>query len=299
VIQPDLSPLSRPPAVRSAEAACPLLGEAGGSFVRAARRAYRLPLLLTLGGQRIRLSVVTPYHTPAHRRWTPAPVALTGSLRWPPGADVRWRVAWARGSGEEIRAVVQGLLDHDGDALREELAGVYLGALAEGQLPGAAAESAATWLQSWMMAEDLGVDEVGFARVAAGLGGHGREVADLLRGASPVRPDEVRPGDLVVDPARVAVGVVERGPGPLLRAAPRRRRPGQTGDDPGALLELVIAHALPGGEGRLGPRRARLWLTRGEVSPLGDDEDVGFRVFYRPDRPAAVVADLTSACCPR
>lgn len=267
--------------------------------VRAARGAYRLSIGLRLGSQRIHLSLATPYHTPAHRRWTPSPAALSGAARLSLPAEARWRVAWARGSGEEIQAVVQGLLDQGDDALRQELGGVYLGALAEGHPISGAVEIASSWLQGWMMAEDLGVDEIGFARVAAGLGGHARDVADLLRGARPLRIDEVVAGDLVVDAAHVAVGVVEQGPSALLRAPCRRSRPGRSPEQAGEMLEIAVAHALPGDGCRLGPRRSRLWLARGDATPLGDDVYAGFSAFYRPCRPEVAPAVATSACCPR
>lgn len=283
----------------------PCTGAGGGpngaaldaSPVSAARRAYRLSIGLTLGPTQVQLLVPTPYHTPAHRRWTPAPAALAGALRGLPGADARWRVAWARGSGDEIRAVVQGLLERGDEALRQELCGVYLGALAEGRSPDAASEIASAWLQDWMMAEDLGVDEVGFALVAAGLRGHVRGVADLLVGTRQVAAGEVLPGDLAVDRGGVAVGVVERGPRPLLRASRSRARPGRGAAE--AAWEILIAHALPGDDGRLGPRCTRLWLAPGQDEPSGDGEGAGFRAFYRPVRPVAPEPELTSACCPR
>lgn len=259
--------------------------------VAAARRAYLLRLWLRVGSQRCGLLVPTPYHTPAHRGWSPAPVALAGPVHAPPGAAARWRVAWARGAGDELAVLVQGLIDRDQGGLARELGAVLQAALREhGSVP-LARQRAAAWLQSWMISEDIGIDEVGFATVAAGLAPQARAPVELIADALELPADQAREGDLALDRGGSALGVVERGPrrvglgavGSPVRRALLARLLALRGEEP-ELLELEIAHALPGEDVARGPRLTRLWLSARDLHPLHDEEGAGFCAFYRPRR---------------
>lgn len=254
--------------------------EVSAADIASARRAYTLHLLIRGGAQELPVAVETPYHSPACRLWTPAPAALSADAP----KDVRWRVAWGRGSGDDLARVLQALLDQNAGGLCTWLRSAVAVAHAEGHPQ--PARLAAELLARWMQDEDLGVDALGFVRAATGLAGPAP--AALAARAVEIPALLARPGDLVLDSAAATVGVVER--------PPRRIRLGEilcptahagaqaalwrNGGDARRILEVGVAHATGACTQGSPVRLSRVWLddTGGR---LGDEADLGFSRFYR------------------
>ena len=286
--------------------------------IAATREGYSMMLPIDLEGGAVDVPVRTPYHISSRLDGRPCPIVeyRESDVRAGDAAAIaRKKVAYGKGSSEEIRSVMV-------DLLAADAAGVRSGAVAaaKGKSADAAASAAGAFVEQWMSDHDVGVDCSGFVFEATaqsddgvGAGWQGRADGSLdaisMNGANvaahkdPENSEEIpvsaaRPGDLAINASVHHIGVVE---------APAVHRPVSEVDasqrtirnllriredqEPQTCVwEVGIAHSTDktagqGGTDLPGPHLATYWFSEAGVRLTQDeDKDVmaKFSSFHRP-----------------
>lgn len=205
--------------------------------IREVREAYEMTLAISLGDREVPIQVQTPYHISTRIGISMAPVVQKhySAKKAKEGdelAQAQKGVGWAKGSPEQVAAVMADLLAKDEGGVTKAAAAKYEAVIkAEGTEEDAAA-AVRVYLEQWMADKDVGVDCSGFAMQATAFqdatvaaGWMERTGKDDLMGIalnnsnvsmmnSSANTEEIpvsaaRPGDLVINRNHQHVGVIE------------------------------------------------------------------------------------------
>lgn len=291
--------------------------------VTAGREGYRRSVSFPVDGETVVVQVQTPYHISSRNATATEEVAASASVPPVPGmsgedAAGRNNVAWGKGEGEDVEAVMQRALDQDQGGVARLAADAWRRVIAEGKGEGEARAAAAAAIEHWMSEQNIGVDCSGFTFHTAveqdpAVLGRMRQMNPKLsdhqilldranvrqltsaRNATPIPPAAARPGDYVRNTSQGHIGVVESAPREVLVSSitdagvAKAVSAGVGSRADATALQIGIAHSMDGNGAKKapdgpGPHLGQYWFhpTTGAPLATSDKASAKFALFFRP-----------------